>query len=41
MNLDTLFEYDEIVPKAQFLTPFSDGGYTTNMPLPDVVNGRA
>jgi len=41
VSLDTLFEQVEIDPKAQFLTASSDGGYTTNMPLPDVLNGRA
>jgi len=41
VSLDTLLEQVEIDPKAQFLTAFSDGGYTTNMPLPDVLNGRA
>jgi DMSO/TMAO reductase YedYZ molybdopterin-dependent catalytic subunit len=41
VSLDRLFEHVELDPKAQFLTAFSDGGYTTNMPLPDVLNGRA
>ena len=41
VSLDTLFEHVELDPKAQFLTAFSDSGYTTNMPLPDVFNGRA
>ncbi len=39
--LDTLFERVEIDPRAGFLTAFSYGGYTTNLPLPDVLNGKA
>ncbi len=41
VSLDTLLEHVELDPQAQFLTAFSDDGYTTNMPLPDVLNGRA
>lgn len=41
VSVDTLLEHVEIDPKARFLTAFCDGGYTTNMPLPDVLNGRA
>jgi DMSO/TMAO reductase YedYZ molybdopterin-dependent catalytic subunit len=41
VSLDTLFEQVELSPKAGFLTAFCDGGYTTNLPLPDVVNGQA
>jgi DMSO/TMAO reductase YedYZ molybdopterin-dependent catalytic subunit len=41
VSVDTLFEHVQLDPQAQFLTAFSDGGYTTNMPLPDVINGRA
>jgi len=41
VSLDRLLEHVELDPKAQFLTAFSDGGYTTNMPLEDVLNGRA
>ena len=41
VSVDTLMEHAELDPKAQFVTAFSDGGYTTNMPLPDILNGRA
>lgn len=41
VSVDTLLEHVELDPRAAFLTAFSDGGYTTNLPLPDVVNGRA
>jgi DMSO/TMAO reductase YedYZ molybdopterin-dependent catalytic subunit len=41
VSLDTLFERVELDPKTMYLTAFSDGGYTTNLPLPDVINGRA
>jgi DMSO/TMAO reductase YedYZ molybdopterin-dependent catalytic subunit len=41
VSIDTLLEHVEIDPKAQFLTAFCDGGYTTNVPLPEVLNGRA
>jgi len=41
VSIDTLLEQAELTPKARFLTAFSDGGYTTNLPLPDVINGQA
>jgi DMSO/TMAO reductase YedYZ molybdopterin-dependent catalytic subunit len=41
VSVDTLFEHVELDPRARFLTAFCAGGYTTNLPLPDVLNGRA
>ncbi len=41
VSLDNLLEHVELDPRAAFLTAYSDGGYTTNMPLPDVLNGKA
>jgi DMSO/TMAO reductase YedYZ molybdopterin-dependent catalytic subunit len=41
VSVDTLLEHVELDPRAGFLTAFSFGGYTTNLPLPDVVNGQA
>jgi DMSO/TMAO reductase YedYZ molybdopterin-dependent catalytic subunit len=41
VSLDTLLQHVDLDPKAHFLTAFSDGGYTTNMPLADVVHGQA
>jgi DMSO/TMAO reductase YedYZ molybdopterin-dependent catalytic subunit len=37
--LDTLL--DRVETSADYLLAFSDGGYTTNLPLEDVVGGRA
>ena len=39
--VDTLLEQVEIDPKAGFLIAESYGGYTTNLPLPDALNGQA
>jgi len=41
VSVDTLFEHVELDPRAQFVTAFAQGGYTTNLPLPDILNGRA
>jgi DMSO/TMAO reductase YedYZ molybdopterin-dependent catalytic subunit len=41
VSVDTLFEHVDLDPKAIFVTAFSEGGYTTNMPLPDILNGQA
>jgi DMSO/TMAO reductase YedYZ molybdopterin-dependent catalytic subunit len=41
VTLDALFEHAELDPAARFVIAFCDGGYTTNLPLPDVVNGQA
>jgi DMSO/TMAO reductase YedYZ molybdopterin-dependent catalytic subunit len=41
VSLDTLFEHVELDPRAAFLTAHSYGGYTTNLPIPDAVNGQA
>jgi DMSO/TMAO reductase YedYZ molybdopterin-dependent catalytic subunit len=41
VSVDTLFEHVELDRQAMYVTAFSDGGYTTNMPLPDVINGQA
>jgi DMSO/TMAO reductase YedYZ molybdopterin-dependent catalytic subunit len=41
VSVDTLLEHVELDSRAAFVTAFSDGGYTTNVPLPDLVNGRA
>ncbi len=37
--IDTLL--DGVDPAGAFVTAFCDGGYTTNVPLADLVNGRA
>jgi DMSO/TMAO reductase YedYZ molybdopterin-dependent catalytic subunit len=39
VSVDTLLE--EVQHDATYLLAFSDGGYTTNLPLEDVVDGKA
>jgi DMSO/TMAO reductase YedYZ molybdopterin-dependent catalytic subunit len=41
VSVDTLLEQVELDPTAHFLTAHSYGGYTTNLPLADVLNGQA
>src|SRR3990172_8454681 len=41
VSVDTLFEHVELDRQAMVVTAFCDGGFTTNMPLPDVINGQA
>jgi DMSO/TMAO reductase YedYZ molybdopterin-dependent catalytic subunit len=41
VSVDTLLEQVELDPGALYLTASCDGGYTTNLPLADVVNGQA
>ena len=39
VSVDTLLEGVET--SAEFVVAFSDGGYTTNVPLEDVTGGQA
>lgn len=41
VSVDTLLEHVELDPRAAFVTAYTIEGYTTNMPLPDILNGRA
>jgi DMSO/TMAO reductase YedYZ molybdopterin-dependent catalytic subunit len=41
VSVDTLLDAVELERDAAFVIAFSDGGYTTNLPLSDVVNGQA
>jgi DMSO/TMAO reductase YedYZ molybdopterin-dependent catalytic subunit len=41
VSVDSLLEQVEIDPAAAFVVAWSEGGYTTNLPLSDVVNGQA
>ena len=41
VSVDTLFEAVELLPNAAFAIASSDGGYTTNLPISDVLNGQA
>jgi DMSO/TMAO reductase YedYZ molybdopterin-dependent catalytic subunit len=39
VSVDVLFE--DVATRAAYLTAWSDGGYTTNLPLADVRDGKA
>ena len=41
ISLDTLLEHVQLKPEAQFVMAFSYGGYTTNLPLADLRDGKA
>jgi DMSO/TMAO reductase YedYZ molybdopterin-dependent catalytic subunit len=41
VSLDTLLEQVELDRNARFVTAYSDGGYTTNIPLTDMINGQS
>ena len=41
VSVDTLFEHVERDPAARYVTAWSDGGYTTNLPVADLINGQA
>jgi len=41
VSVDTLLEQVELKRDAAFVIAYSDGGYTTNLPLADVVNDQA
>lgn len=41
VSIDTLLEQAEADLKAKYVTAFCDGGYTTNMPLNEIIQGKA
>ena len=41
VSVDTLLEHVELDRRAAFVIAYSDGGYTTNLPIADVVNDQA
>ena len=41
VSVDTLLEGAELAPSAAYAIAYSDGGYTTNLPLSDVLNSQA
>jgi DMSO/TMAO reductase YedYZ molybdopterin-dependent catalytic subunit len=41
VSVDTLLERVDLTPEAAFVIAYSDGGYTTNLPIADVLNGQA
>jgi len=41
VSIDTLLESVEVDPNAHFVMAFCDGGYTTNIPLSEIIGGKA
>jgi DMSO/TMAO reductase YedYZ molybdopterin-dependent catalytic subunit len=41
VSLDVLLEHVQLAPEAAFAIAYSDGGYTTNLPIEDIVNGQS
>ncbi len=41
VSVDTLFEKGGVEPDADYAMAFSDGGYTTNLPVEDIIDGKA
>jgi DMSO/TMAO reductase YedYZ molybdopterin-dependent catalytic subunit len=41
VDIHCVTKWTKLDARAQFVTAYSDGGYTTNMPLPDLLNGPA
>jgi DMSO/TMAO reductase YedYZ molybdopterin-dependent catalytic subunit len=41
VSVDTLFTHVDLDPKAKYVTAFSDGGYTTNLPLQEILDDQA
>ena len=41
VSVDTLFEHVDLDASAAFTIGWSDGGYTTNFPVGDILNGQA
>jgi len=41
VSIDALLESVEVEPAGQYVMAFSDGGYTTNIPLAELVDGQA
>ena len=41
VSLDVLLEHVQLDPKAAFAIAYCDGGYTTNLPIEDIVNGQS
>lgn len=41
VSVDVLLEQIDLDPRVMYVTAFSYGGYTTNIPLSDLLNGQA
>jgi DMSO/TMAO reductase YedYZ molybdopterin-dependent catalytic subunit len=39
--VDSLLEHVKLDPKVKFVTAFCHEGYTTNLPIEDILNGKA
>jgi DMSO/TMAO reductase YedYZ molybdopterin-dependent catalytic subunit len=40
VSIDTLLEHVQLKPEAKYVMAYSYGGYTTNLPLADLVDGK-
>ena len=41
VSVDTIFEQAKPAPEAMYVTAFCYGGYTTNIPIADLISGQA
>lgn len=41
VSIDTLFEAVDLDPRAHYVMAFSDGGYTTNISVDEIIDGQA
>jgi len=41
VSIDTLLEQVTLDPRARYVTAYSYGGYTTNLPVAELINGQA
>ena len=41
MTINTLLEAGDIEPADDYVMAFCDGGYTTNLPVEDLLDGKA
>ena len=41
VSVDTMLQAVQVDPAAKYVTAFSDGGYTTNLPLAEMTNDQA
>ncbi len=41
VSVDILLEQVELDPRVRYVCAFSYGGYSTNLPLPEILNGQA
>ena len=41
VTIETLFEAADIDPEDEYVMAYCDGGYTTNLPVEDLIDGKA